>query len=159
MPEAGPMGGEDEVGLDLSHLTVERLYDIALLTSRSTPRLTIKPNEKIEDLLASADRGLIGAIMREPFYLELKREFRVLLCTKDKKYASLRRRLSSTGDKSQLTIVSAISAAVASSLGLAATAIVPLCAICLIAALKMGKEAFCKAQTLDISVGPEEKCH
>jgi hypothetical protein len=54
-----------------------------------------------------------------------------------------------------MVIVSTIAADVAVNLGVVAGALVPFCAICLIAVLKLGTEAFCQAEQLDVSVGPE----
>jgi hypothetical protein len=84
-----------------------------------------------------------------------KKEFHVLLCTKHRKYGKLRNNLAKSNDKAQLAVVSGISAAIAGSLGVVAGELVPICAICLIAVLKLGKEAFCQAKTLDVRVGPE----
>jgi hypothetical protein len=141
----------------LSGLTVEGLYDIAEQASREKPRLLIRPEDKVESILRQTEPAIAGFVdMGEPFWFEFKREFRILLCTKDKKYASVRKTLSSSSDKSQLAIVSTIAAAIASSWGIVAASLVPFCAICLIAALKMGKEAFCKAETLDVTVGSEK---
>ncbi|SAL04042.1 hypothetical protein AWB81_06570 [Caballeronia arationis] len=87
------------------------------------------------------------------YWDQLKSEFRLLLCTKDKKYQALRRDLAKTSSKSQLAVVSAISAAVGASIGVVAGALVPVCAICLIAVLKLGQEAFCQVKSLDVKIG------
>jgi hypothetical protein len=84
----------------------------------------------------------------------LKNEFRILMCTNDKKYASIRKEFSKAGSKTQLAIVSSIAAAVGASLGVVLGSLVPFCAICFIAVLKMGKEAFCHSYSLDVKVGP-----
>ena len=49
----------------------------------------------------------------QEWWNRLKQEFRILLCTKDKKYAGLRRRFSATVNKSQVALTSTISAAMA----------------------------------------------
>jgi hypothetical protein len=53
-----------------------------------------------------------------------------------------------------MTIVSTIAAAIAGSVGITAGALVPICAICLIAVLKVGKETFCGMKDLDIKIPP-----
>jgi len=83
----------------------------------------------------------------------LKEEFRIFVCTKDKKYSSLRKKLGTTGAKSQTIIVSTIAAAMAPSLGVAVGILVPFCAIVLLALLKVGKEAFCKTCDFRIPIG------
>jgi hypothetical protein len=84
----------------------------------------------------------------------LKEEFRILVCTKDKKYSSLRKKLGTTGAKSQTMIVSMIAAAMAPPLGVAVSAVlVPFCALVLLGLLKVGKEAYCRTTDLNIPVG------
>jgi hypothetical protein len=116
----------------------------------------INPDVTVEEIGSQIDAPPGVAFARSPEYWNsLKTEFHILLCTKNRKYASVRKSLSKSGDKTQLTIVSAISAAVGGSFGVVAGSLVPLCAICLIAVLKMGKEAFCQARKLDVKVSPE----
>jgi hypothetical protein len=79
------------------------------------------------------------------YWNRVKRELHLLLCTKDKKYAALRRQLRSKGGHTQMVLVGTISASVGSSLGLGAGAVVPLAALCLIAALRVGVEAYCSS--------------
>ena len=81
---------------------------------------------------------------RKPNYWErVKEEIHILLCTNDQKYASLRHQLSSKGSRTQTAIVSTISAAVGAKAGFVAGAVVPLAALCLLAVLQLGKEAYC----------------
>lgn len=103
---------------------------------------------------ATLPRAIDGVVMYAswPAYWEqLKAEFRLLLCTRDRKYAALRRELRAKGKKSQATIVSLIAAAVASRFGVAAGVLVPFCALCLIAVLRLGREAFCASGKLELS--------
>ena len=83
-----------------------------------------------------------------PFISLLISEMRLLLCTDDPKYKELRKRLVSKADRSQVAIVSMISATVGSHLGAAAGMAVPLVAVCLLTLLKVGKEAFCERARL-----------
>jgi len=82
----------------------------------------------------------------------LKEEFRKLLCTSDKKYLSLRKKLSTNSNKAYTTVVSAIAAAMASQFGVVAGVLMPFCALVLVAILKLGKEAFCANAQLDIHI-------
>lgn len=159
------MQDDDVVKLDLSALTVGVLYDIATEsvsngeTRDSGFALRLSPDITVEEFGAQINRGEIGtSYFTTPMYWEqLKKEFRLLLCTEDKKYHALRKHLAKTGDKSQLAVVSAISAAVAASLSVTAAALVPVCAICLIAVLKLGKEAYCQTQKLDVKIGSDHE--
>jgi hypothetical protein len=94
------------------------------------------------------DGPMLYAIMPE-YWIALKREFRRLVCTNDKRYLALKARLNAAGSKSQLTLVSTIAVAVSAHVGLAAGVLVPFCSLCLIALIKLGKEAFCQMQHLD----------
>ena len=68
------------------------------------------------------------------YWMNIKREFYSLLCTDSPEYKEIRASFSRLdGQKSQLAMVSSISAAVASNVGLIAGVITPLCALCLIA--------------------------
>ena len=86
------------------------------------------------------------------YWVQLKNEFRILICTSDRKYYSLRKQLSAAGQKSHATIVSSIAAVMASQFGVVAGVLVPFCALLLLAMLKLGKEAFCVSAHLDFGV-------
>jgi hypothetical protein len=85
------------------------------------------------------------------YWQKLKDEFRLLLCTKDKKYSTVRKELGSAAKKSQTTIVSLVAATMATQFGVVAGVLVPFCALCLIAVSRLGKEAFCAAKELKIA--------
>jgi hypothetical protein len=88
-----------------------------------------------------------------PRYWErLKQEFCLFVCTRDKKYGSLRKDLRTKVQQSQGVIVSTIAAAMAHSVGVAAGILVPFCALCLLALARIGKEAFCKGISLDVPI-------
>jgi hypothetical protein len=82
------------------------------------------------------------------YWSQLKAEFRLLICTADPKYKKLRQQLGAAQAKSQTAIVSTIAAAMASEFGVVAGVLVPFCALCLIAVIRLGKEAFCAAGRL-----------
>jgi hypothetical protein len=88
---------------------------------------------------------------RTRYWGNLKEEFRIFVCTSDRKYADLRKKVESSATKSQVTLTSTIAVAFSTHLGIAAGLLVPACALCLIALVKMGREAFCKMH-LDITV-------
>ena len=77
------------------------------------------------------------------YWPKVKAELFLLFCTKDKKYAPLRTRLSKEAGATQLTMVGWISSAVTAYLGLAVAAAVPLVALCLYVAMKIGVNALC----------------
>jgi hypothetical protein len=87
-----------------------------------------------------------------PYWKNLKEEFRLLVCTDDLKYKDLRENLVKAGDKSYTTVVAAIAAAIAATLSLTVGVLVPFCALCLLALLRLGKEAYCKTVALNIVV-------
>jgi hypothetical protein len=91
------------------------------------------------------------------YWSALKREFRRLVCTNDKRYSTLKARLNAAGSKSQLTLVSTIAVAVSAHVGVAAGVLVPFCSLCLIALVKLGKEAFCDIQQLDLPLSGIKK--
>ena len=89
------------------------------------------------------------------YWKQLKNEFRVLLCTPEKKYQKLRKELSVAANKSHATIVSSIAAVMASQFGVIPGVLVPFCALLLIAILKLGKEAFCSTTNLNMRINDD----
>jgi hypothetical protein len=156
------MKEDDAEGLTTSGLTVEELFRIAAENANYGFAhrgfvLKISPEFTIEEVGKQINRGEFGfQYFSDPMYwVAFKKEFHILLCTKHRKYRKLRSNLAKSNDKAQLAVVTGISAAIAGSLGVVAGELVPICAICLIAVLKLGKEAFCQAKTQDVRVGPE----
>jgi len=98
--------------------------------------------------------ALVGpgaAHLTEPqYWSSLKLEFRLLVCTDDKKYAALRKQLEGFGKHADKAVVAAIATTMASVVGAFASVLASFVAILLIAFLKLGKEAFCGAETLDL---------
>jgi len=134
----------DATGMDLSGLSVQGLYDIVVAAHPPSPIWDAIPTHKtIDEVGEEISEKFSPAYEIGPSPLEywerFKGESHLLLCTNNQKYAPLRKELSQYGGKTQLTIVSTIAASVAASVGVVAGAMVPLCAICLIAVLKMGK--------------------
>jgi hypothetical protein len=114
----------------------------------------------IEEIGATMTEFIDGPDMAYEFppdyWRSLKNEFRTFLCTEDKEYADLRRKLETVGTKSQTTIVGMIAAAIAVHVGIAAGALVPFCALGLVAVVRLGKNAFCKMHALDIEISKKE---
>jgi len=117
----------------------------------------INKNDSIDNL---GDRLLPPAISNmagffdQDYWAQLKYEFALLVCTKEKKYQSLRKKLSSSANKSHATIVSTIAAVIATDFGITAGVLVPFIAMCLIAMLRMSKEAFCATWEWDVPLVP-----
>lgn len=80
-----------------------------------------------------------------PYWLRLKREFHLLVCTDDPKYKDTRDKLDSSGGEAKTIVIATVSAAMADSLGFVAGAVTPFCVLCLIALLRLGKESFCSS--------------
>jgi hypothetical protein len=94
-------------------------------------------------LPTAIDSGGPYGVWPDWYWRELKREVKIFICTSDKKYADLRKRLSTSADKSQTAIVSAIAAGMAAQFGVVAGLLVPFIALCLVVLARIGKEAFC----------------
>lgn len=80
------------------------------------------------------------------YWDHVKAEMRLFLCTDDKKYKALWKQIDDMQKKSTTAIVGVIAAFLGSSLGAPATILAGFVAVCLYAALKVGKEAYCLQQ-------------
>jgi len=78
-----------------------------------------------------------------PFWHRLKAETRTLLCTDDKKYDELRRRMTQTKDATERVGVPAIAAAMASAVGLEVALITPFVSLLLVSIGQLGIGAWC----------------
>jgi VIT1/CCC1 family predicted Fe2+/Mn2+ transporter len=78
----------------------------------------------------------------EKYWTRVQNELYCLLCTNDKKYAKVRKAVSS-GSHSQTAIVVAISSAIGAVIGVAATVIMPLVAIALMTILSVARNVYC----------------
>lgn len=87
-----------------------------------------------------------------PFWSRLKEELHTLVCTDDPKYSDVRQKLVKAGKQPQILLVTTITAAVAPFLGIAAGALVTLCAALLYALARMGVSAFCAGHPLDTKI-------
>ena len=73
----------------------------------------------------------------------VKSEMRLFLCTDDKKYRALWKQITDVQKKSTTAIVGVIATFLGASVGASATLLAGFVAVCLYAALKVGKEAYC----------------
>jgi hypothetical protein len=89
-------------------------------------------------------RAFGGPAAARVYWSQVCREFRKLVCTKDRKYAAVRRKVDSAGDSAATLIVGTVSAAVAGELGTTPGLLTPFCMLCLLCLAKVGKEAFCE---------------
>ena len=78
------------------------------------------------------------------FWAAVRAEFRTFLCTNDRKYAALKRELNAKRKRSSVVVLTLISAALAEHVGTAAGVIVPFCALCLAATVRIGVQAYCR---------------
>lgn len=86
-------------------------------------------------------------LIKNTYWERVKNEINLLICTKDKKYAALRKHLAETREHAKAPIVGIISATLASSMGVAVGVISGLVAVILFAALQIGINAYCARAT------------
>lgn len=79
------------------------------------------------------------------FWPKVKLEMYTLICTKDPKYNRLRKELSKRASVTSTVIVAAIAGAVSQILGFGVALLTPFVVLCLIALLRVGKEAWCRS--------------
>ncbi len=84
------------------------------------------------------------------YWIRLKTELRLAMCTDDPRYADLRRDFRRAVVLSHTSAVSLVAAALALQVGLAAGVITPFCALALAGAVKVGREAYCAGQDLAV---------
>lgn len=112
--------------------------------------------DKLGSILSSniSQRDLIRMLRQAPstsamflcsrdYWGELKKEFYILVCTKDRKYADLRKQFA--GAVNTTAIVGMISGVMGSALGTGAGIITPLVALALYSIMKLGKNVWCKS--------------
>jgi hypothetical protein len=79
------------------------------------------------------------------FWSRVKQEMYILVCTDDSKYGNLRKELSKRATVASSVIVATIAAAVSRILGFRAALLTPFVVLCLIALVRVGKEAWCRS--------------
>ncbi len=78
------------------------------------------------------------------YWQAVKSEMNLFLCTDDKRYRELWKRIEELDKKSTSTVVALVSAYLGSIIGAAGTVIAGFVAVCFYAILKLGKEAYCR---------------
>ena len=73
----------------------------------------------------------------------VKQEMHAFLCTDDKRYRELWRQINALQKKSTTALVGVIATFLGASIGAPATLLAGFVAVCLYAAVKLGKEAYC----------------
>jgi hypothetical protein len=103
-------------------------------------------------LLTVAITGHWGGMYAFPprYWWRLKEEFKSFVCGRNKRYASLKKKLAASANKSQTALVSTIAAGMAAQFGVAAGVLVPFVALCLVVLARVGKEAFCATVEWDM---------
>jgi hypothetical protein len=95
--------------------------------------------------------------IEHPPWVRVKFQLYLLFCTKDPNYAGLRKEMRAKGKHTETTIVSLVTAAVATHLGIAVGALVPLCALGLLGMLKIGQNAYCEKAKLVMPIKAPSK--
>lgn len=80
------------------------------------------------------------------YWTMVKREFYLMVCTTDKKYAKVRSDFKKSTRKASTLVVGTISAAIAGTLGIAVGLITPLVAFLLYALVKLGLNSWCSLE-------------
>ena len=96
------------------------------------PQASAKPPQSLED--------------RRPdkkYWQFVKQEMHTFLCMDDERYRELWKQIDALQNKTTTTLVGVIAAFLGASLGAPATLVAGFVAVCLYAAVKLGKEAFC----------------
>jgi phage shock protein PspC (stress-responsive transcriptional regulator) len=83
---------------------------------------------------------------RQNYWTRVKKEIHILICTNDRKYATLRRQF--TKGKSQTALVTMICGGIAEYIGGSSTVIMPLVAVALLIFLEVGINAYCAGASL-----------
>ena len=80
----------------------------------------------------------------EPYWDLVQKEIVKFLCTNDETYEELHQEIRKYSSKATTTIVSIISAAFSSVIGVSSGVIIPLCALALYTVTKVGISAYCE---------------
>jgi len=79
----------------------------------------------------------------QKYWYFVKKEMHAFLCTNDKRYCELWKQINALLKKSTTAIVGVIATFLGASIGAPATLLAGFIAVCLYAAIKLGKEAYC----------------
>ena len=78
------------------------------------------------------------------YWESVKKEMHVFLCTNDKRYRELWKRIDALENKSTTMLVGIIASFLGASIGAPATLLAGFVAVCIYGAAKIGKEAYCR---------------
>ena len=105
--------------------------------------------------LANKDQVYIGLLTRpRDYWVEVKKEIYLLICTKDSKYADIRTHFKKKSTTTTTAIISMISATVAAQLGAVMGMITPLVALLLYGLLKVGVNSWCNLREQEFRTKP-----
>jgi hypothetical protein len=93
-------------------------------------------------------RAAVKRQVQPNYWKRVQRELRILLCTNDQKYASLRKHIGKNSKATQVALVSAISGSIGAYMGVAAAVISPFVTLGLMTLLQVGKNAWCAGQSM-----------
>lgn len=91
------------------------------------------------------------------YWVEVKKEIYLLICTKNRKYSAIRAHFKKKSDASTTAIVGMLSATVATQLGAAAGIVTPLVALLLYGLLKVGVNSWCDLQQKELKTKSPKK--
>jgi hypothetical protein len=103
-------------------------------------------NDTVGSLLAARAPSDTRAKQPSTFWENVRSEFRIFLCTKNKKYKAERDAFAALGKKSTTSLVGLLTGAIVASLGgsLLISILVPFVALLLYTSAEMGREAYCR---------------
>lgn len=131
----------DELTYEASALTawetgiVSNAEDVAMFMYRGGP---FPPQASAKDHLIKEDRR-----PERKYWTFVKKEIYAFLCTDDKRYYDLWKQIDALQKKSTTAIVGVIATFLGANIGAPATLLAGFISVCLYAAIKLGKEAFC----------------
>lgn len=95
-----------------------------------------------EELIKQSEKELKSRPPKK-YWEQVKKEVLLLICTDDPKYREIRKKLNAQSDKGTGVLVTTVSAAFGSALGVEAGIISGFCALALHSVLKIGIESYC----------------
>ncbi|WP_453949784.1 hypothetical protein [Bradyrhizobium sp. USDA 377] len=109
----------------------------------------VSTNESVDDLgyqLALEASDSLGMGLSN-LWEQAKNEFRILVCTDDARYASVRAEAAKLSPTQTAAFVSFLSAGLGAAIGVAATLLAPLVGLLLLSLLRLGTETFCRVNS------------
>ena len=115
-----------------------------ITSAKKTGRMTVRagPPPQVGKKTKMRRKAAKKGSRERPTYLaRVKKEFHILICTNDKRYASLRRSFSKK--ESQTVIVATLVGGIADYLGISAATVTPIVALSLLTFLQVGVNVYC----------------